>query len=77
MIDRWEDQLAKGITPDLTEGMPKEEREKIKAKIAEIEEAEKTRAKEISDAQMDRFFEEGGNDIAAAYLAETEFSDEY
>lgn len=28
LIDKWEDEIARGLTPDLTEGMPEHERRK-------------------------------------------------
>ena len=74
LIDRWEEQLAQGVEPDLTEGMLPEERAKVKSKMRQIVDADKQRREELESRQTDQFFQ-GGNDIATAYLAE--FDDDY
>lgn len=74
LIDRWNEQIEKGIDPDLTEGMLPEERERIKAKMREIEEANREHERAAQKAKEDQFFEKG-NDIASAYM--TEFTDDY
>ena len=73
-LDRWEEQLAQGLDPDLTEGMLPEERAKVKSKMRQIVDADKQRREELESRQTDQFFQ-GGNDIATAYLAE--FDDDY
>ncbi len=79
LIDRWEEQLANGITPDLTEGMLPEKRAKIKDKIKALEDAQQKQQEAIEDQQMDKFFDavSTGNDIASAYSSAAEFSDDY
>ncbi len=76
LIDHWEEQIANGIEPDLTEGMLPEQRDKIKAKIKKLEEAAKKKQEAFEDQQMDKFFA-SSNDIASAYFPAEEFSDDY
>ena len=40
MIDAWEEQISKGIMPDLTEGMTEEQREKIANWVSKSSESE-------------------------------------
>lgn len=73
-IDRWEEQLAQGITPDLTETLMPEARDKMQAKIRKISAEETERIEKEAQAKTRRFFSEG-KDAASMYLEE--FSDDY
>ena len=56
LIDKWEQELASGLVPDLLEGLPKEQRDKYKRmqeKASVIKEKE-----DVSLATIDDGFEE-------------------
>ena len=73
-IDRWEEQLAKGITPDLTETLLPAARDKALAKKKKLEDDAKALAAEAAAAKTRQFFSQG-KDAASMYLEE--FSDDY
>jgi hypothetical protein len=56
LIDKWEEEMARGLTPDLTEAMSKEDLAKLQKKAAEskkLREAAKGAASKIEEMDFD------------------------
>lgn len=73
-IDRWEEQLAQGVSPDLTETLLPEAREKMQMRMRAVTEAQKAREAAELQEKTKQFFTQG-KDAASMYLEE--FSDDY
>jgi len=73
LIDRWEKQISEGINPDLTEGLPEEERKKLKDRVRRVQAAEAARKAAREAEQLEGMFR-GTGDIPDIYKT---FSDDY
>jgi len=77
LIDRWEDQIAKGLDPDLTEGMlPKDKNEHLQA-VKELDDRIAERREAAEKAKMSRVFNKDDSRLKQEYAEELEFSDDY
>jgi len=76
-VDRWEEQWAKGITPDLTEGLPEKERRRARKLLAEKEKEIEEWLKEQEKAKMDAYFSQPDSVSEVYSQLPEEFSDVY
>ena len=77
LIDRWEDQIAKGLDPDFTEGMLPKDRDRYVELVNDLDALIAERKESSEKAKMDRVFNKDDSSLKREYAEELEFSDNY
>ena len=77
IIDRWEEQIAKGLDPDLTEGMLPEDKDNYLSLMQELDDKVAARKEAAEKARMDSIFSKDDDILKEQYAEDLEFSDNY